>query len=92
MSALKVSISRDILTNDRLEAQVLFLLLDLLDRVDEILELIEPIRDKSRLLLQIKALLNKGALMLQKAVDFLKLCEHLIEAEVFVFCLPDEVL
>ena len=50
--------------NDRFKAKILFLLLNNLDLANVILQLFKPIRDKSRLLLQIHALIREGSLML----------------------------
>ena len=58
---------------DRLEAEVLFFLLDIFDLRNKLLQLIEPICYELCLLLQVLALLNKWPLMLQKSVHLLEL-------------------
>ena len=58
--------------NDGLEAEELLLLLYVFDLSDEFLQLRQPLRNEVCLLLQVHALFDKWALMLQKGVHFLE--------------------
>ena len=78
--------------NDRLEAKVLLLLLNDFDLADELLQLIDPIGDKSCLLLQVHALFGERPLMFKESVHFLKLGKEVVDAKVLVLSSPHEVL
>ena len=74
-----------ILTYDRLKAYILVFLLNHFDLGHKSLQIIKPIRDKGRLLLQVHALVNKWFRVLKESFHFLEAPIKLVDTKVLVF-------
>ena len=78
--------------NDRLKAEVVLFLPDLLQRLKECLQLVYPLDDERVLLLEIHALLHEWLVVLEEVLQLLILGKQFIEAEELVFSDAHEVL